>query len=104
VGLIGDLMSQISDGYSLADRTRIALVNDANERANELHQAQMALIQAQVDYMYAKTAAMAAGNPVVTIQGDGLAPHLEAFMWEVLKQIQVKMAIDGGDMLVGGFQ
>lgn len=100
--LIADLLGQLGDGFSEADKVRIDLANEANKRINELHDAQMKLIQAQVEYMSAKTAAMASGNPVVTIQAGGLQPHLEAFMWEILKQIQVKMAYDGGDMLVGG--
>jgi tape measure domain-containing protein len=102
VGLIGDLMSQVTDGYSFADRTRIAMAKESSERVEELHGAQMRLIAAQVDYMRAKTAAASSGNPLVSIQADGLKPHLEAFMWEILAAIQVKMAYDGADMLVGG--
>lgn len=102
VGLIGDLMNQVTDGYSFADRTRIAIVNASNDRVAELHNGQMALIAAQVAYMRAKTSAVSQGNPLVTIQADGLKPHLEAFMWEILGAIQVKMAYDGADMLVGG--
>jgi TP901 family phage tail tape measure protein len=100
--LIGDLMAQVTDGYSFADKTRIAMVNASNQRVEELHQAQMRLVGAQVEYMREKTRAISAGDPIVTINADGLKPHLEAFMWEVLKEIQVKMAYDGGDMLTGG--
>jgi tape measure domain-containing protein len=102
VGLIGDLMAQVTNGYTFADQTRLVMAQASNERVEELHQAQMFLIGAQIDYMRAKTDAVSAGNPLVTIQADGLKPHLEAFMWEVLKEIQVKMAYDGGDMLTGG--
>jgi hypothetical protein len=102
VGLIGNLMSQVTDGYSMADQVRLKLVDDANQRANELHTGQMALIDNQIEYMQRKTSAMAAGNPVMTINATGLQPHLEAMMWEVFKQIQVRLAQDGGDMLVGG--
>lgn len=102
VSLIGDLMNQVTDGYSFADRTRIAMAKESSDRVEQLHSAQMRLIAAQVEYMQAKTAAASAGNPLVTIQADGLKPHLEAFMWEILGAIQVKMAYDGGDMLVGG--
>lgn len=102
VGLIGDLMAQVTDGYTLADRTRITLVQASNERVDELHRSQMGLIAAQVEYIRAKTDATSQGNPLVTIQADGLKPHLEAFMWEILNAIQVKMAYDGADMLVGG--
>ena len=102
VGLMGDLMAQITDGYSYADRTRLALVEASNQRVDQLHQAQMSLVGAQVDYMRAKTDAISAGTPLVSIKADGLKPHLEAFMWEILAEIQVKMAYEGGDMLTGG--
>ena len=41
------------------------------------------------------------GTVTVTITGDGLAPHLEAFMWEVLRAVQVRVNEDGLDMLLG---
>lgn len=102
IGLIGTLMNQVTDGYSFADRTRIAMAKESSARVEELHGQQMRLVGAQIDYMRAKTSAIASGSPLVTIQADGLKPHLEAFMWEILGAIQVKMAYDGGDMLVGG--
>jgi hypothetical protein len=102
VSLIGDLMAQVGDGKTFADKMRIAMAEAADQRVGELHNAQMALVAAQIDYMRAKTDAASAGNPLVTISADGLKPHLEAFMWEILREIQVKMAYDGGDMLTGG--
>jgi hypothetical protein len=102
VSLIGELLSQISDPHNFADKLRISMAEEANSRVEELHRAQMSMIAAQIEYLNAKTAAAAAGNPLVVIQADGLKPHLEAFMWEILSAIQVKMAYDGGDMLVGG--
>jgi tape measure domain-containing protein len=102
VSLIGDLMAQVNDGKTFADKMRIAMAEAADQRVGELHNAQMALVAAQIDYMRAKTDAASAGNPLVTISADGLKPHLEAFMWEILREIQVKMAYDGGDMLTGG--
>ena len=37
----------------------------------------------------------------IKITGDGLQPHLEAFMWEILKAIQVRVNADGLKMLLG---
>ena len=102
VNLIGELMGQVGDGWSKGDKIKIAMATEANARVAELHEGQMKLIGAQVDYMQAKTAAASNGSPLVSIQADGLKPHLEAFMWEILGAIQVKMAYDGGDMLTGG--
>lgn len=100
--LIGDLMGQVKDGYSMADKLRIQMAEDANRRVGELHEAQMKIVSAQVEYISAKTAALNAGNPIMTIEAGNLAPHLEAMMWEIFTQIQIKMAKDGGDLLVGG--
>jgi TP901 family phage tail tape measure protein len=100
--LVGNLMDSVSGSNTFGDRTKLALAAEANQRANDLHKAQIDLIQKNSDYLVAKTKAANNGNPLITIQADGLKPHLEAFMWEILGAIQVKMAYDGGDMLVGG--
>jgi len=100
--LIGDLMSQVTDGYSMADKLRIEMVEDANARIEELHEGQMKIIEAQIEYLAAKTNALNSGTPVMTIDAGNMAPHLEAMMWEIFSQIQIKMATDGGDLLVGG--
>jgi len=49
----------------------------------------------------AQTDALINGDPLITINGDGLAPHLEAMMFEVLKAIQVRVNADGYAMLLG---
>jgi TP901 family phage tail tape measure protein len=102
LGLIGELMGQLSGNNTFADRTRISLAEQSNKRADELHAAQMKLIAQQIETNRAKAAALVNGTPLISIKADGLKPHLEAFMWEILGAIQVKMAYDGGDMLVGG--
>lgn len=100
--LIGELLTDADNYFNYADRTKIAFAAEANIRVNEIHEAQLNLIRAQSDNLDAKTRALQNGTPTMTVRADGLQPHLEAFMWEILKAIQVKMAYDGGDMLVGG--
>ncbi len=100
--LVGNLMSSLSGANTFGDRTKLAMATEANQRANDLHKAQMDLIQKNSEYLVAKTRAANNGDPLIKIQADGLKPHLEAFMWEILSAIQVRMAYDGGDMLVGG--
>ena len=41
------------------------------------------------------------GDGMIKVTGDGLQPHLEAFMWEILKAIQVRVNADGLKMLLG---
>ena len=72
--------------------------NEYRDRALEL---QEDLTQATIENLRAKTYAMTSGQALVKIDGAGLQPHLEAFMWEILKTIQVRVNNDGLDMLVG---
>jgi hypothetical protein len=59
------------------------------------------LIQAQIDDMKARTDAMNRGDAMITVNGDGLQPHLEAFMFEILKAIQVRASADMQEFLLG---
>lgn len=55
----------------------------------------------QIASMRAQLKAMENGNPLIKIDGAGLQPHLEAFMWEILKAIQVRVNQQGLKMLLG---
>lgn len=59
------------------------------------------LTNATIENLRAKTQAMQGGNALIQIDGAGLQPHLEAFMWEILQTIQVRVNADGLDLLVG---
>ncbi len=59
------------------------------------------LAQAEIDYMNAKREALERGDAMVTVDGAGLQPHLEAFMWEIISAIQVRANEEGMDMLLG---
>ncbi len=48
-----------------------------------------------------KMEAMEKGDALITVQGDGLAPHLEGFMWEILSAIQVRISESADDFLIG---
>jgi len=59
------------------------------------------LAQAEIDYMNARVQAMQSGNAVIQIDGAGLQPHLEAFMFEILSAIQVRANAEGQKFLLG---
>jgi TP901 family phage tail tape measure protein len=59
------------------------------------------LINTQIEYMKARMKAMESGDGLITIDGAGLQPHLEAFMWEVLAAIQTRVNEEGHAMLFG---
>ncbi len=66
--------------------------------------AQIKLNDAQIEYFRARAEALNRGDALIKIDGDGLAPHLEAFMWEVLEAIQVRVNEEGMDMLMGAVE
>jgi hypothetical protein len=59
------------------------------------------LVNSQTAYMDAKTQALKDNEGLIQIDGAGLQPHLEAFMWEILSAIQTRVNEEGLDMLTG---
>ncbi|MBK1685185.1 phage tail tape measure protein [Rhodoferax fermentans] len=72
-----------------------------SQRRDEAMKLQKDLTTTQIDLMKAQIKAFENGNAMIKINGDGLQPHLEAFMWEILKSIQVRVNKDGMKMLLG---
>ena len=72
-----------------------------SKRRDEALKLQKDLTKAQIGMMEAQTDAINKGDGLIKISGDGLQPHLEAFMWEILKSIQVRVNADGLKMLLG---
>lgn len=65
-------------------------------------EAQIKLTEAQIQNMQIKNDLLRQGMPQVLIQADGLEPHIEAFMFEILRRIQVKASQLGAAWLTGG--
>ncbi|MDB5886603.1 MAG: Phage tail tape measure protein [Polaromonas sp.] len=102
--LLGDLFGNFKDFGSM-DWSAIRMIekqidieNKAKQNAYEL---QKKMTEATIAQMKAQTDMLLKGDGLITIQGDGLKPHLEAFMWEILQAIQVKVNKDGLKMLLG---
>ena len=95
----------IMAGGDLSLREKFGLeeqINIENERREKALELQEKLTEAQIKEMKARSDALRRGDGLITIEGDGLQPHLEAFMWEILRTIQVRVNEDGLDMLLGG--
>jgi TP901 family phage tail tape measure protein len=75
-------------------------IDQENRRRDEAMEMQNKLIQTQIDSIKARTDAMNRGDAMITVNGDGLRPHLEAFMWEVLSSIQVQASADMQEFLL----
>jgi len=71
------------------------------QRQQDLHLLQKDLTRAQIDLMRARRDALQNGDSLVTVNGDGLKPHLEAFMFEILESIQVRVSEEYQSFLLG---
>lgn len=84
---------------------KLKLIKDQLEIENKIRSdaldLQRQLILSQIDLNNARTASFQRGNALIEIDGKGLQPHLEAFMWEILKTIQTRVNQDGLELLLG---
>ena len=100
--LLGDLWKimvdpslTFSDKWALEDQ--IERENEHRDRAFAL---QKKLTEATIQEITERTKAMQRGDALIKIDGAGLQPHLEAFMWEILRTIQVRVNADGLKLLL----
>lgn len=101
--LLGTLAGQIEGEFDTASELwKKGLADATAEQMAEMHEKEMALVDAQIDYLQKKTSMLSMGNPLVTINADGLEPEVTAFMSKILSKIQTQMALEGGDFLLGG--
>lgn len=84
-----------------SQRTIEKQIDLENKRRDEALVLQRQLTEAQIKQMNAQTDAMMRGDGMIKITGDGLEPHLEAFMWQILKNIQTRVNADGLKLLLG---
>lgn len=99
--LIGDLFGELGDAsrsQQLDIAKQIRLENERRDRALGL---QEKLTEAEIAQIEERTRAIARGDALIKVDGAGLQPHLEAFMFEILNAIQVRLNADGEEMLLG---
>lgn len=100
--LLGSLFGDLNEADNFRDRFQIEdQIKLENERRQEQLDLQKKLTETQIRAENARIERMASGDAIININGDGLQPHLEAFMWEILEVIQVRVNADGLDMLLG---
>ncbi len=103
----GDVLGKLFSGPSFNeigwDQQRLIekQIDIENALRKDAFDLQKRLTDATVAQMQAQTNALNKGDGLIKISGDGLKPHLEAFMWEILQTIQVRVNKDGLKMLLG---
>lgn len=101
--VIGKAMGSIGNLVPNTDNFRIvqAQLDKENQLRREAFELQKEMSAAQIAHLRAQTQKLQGDSPVLKVDGAGLQPHLEAFMWEILKAIQVRVNSDGLKMLLG---
>lgn len=101
--LLGKLFGNLSGG--LLDPSARRLVEDQiaqeNKRRQDALDLQKKLVNAQVENLKAQTRSLERGDALIKVDGAGLQPELEAFMWRILQTIQVRANADGQKFLLG---
>jgi TP901 family phage tail tape measure protein len=93
-GLLGD-----ADTYARLDiQNQIDLENQRRQEALDL---QKELAKAEIARIEAQIRQLDRGDPWIRIDGTGLAPQLEAFMFEILKAIRTQVNAEFADFLLG---
>ncbi|NPU82992.1 MAG: phage tail tape measure protein [Syntrophaceae bacterium] len=77
-------------------------IQKESQRRDEALKTQKSLIDAQVDLLKEQARMMKKGEYVpIKISADGVEPHITAFMFEILKKIQVQANMEGQKFLLG---
>jgi tape measure domain-containing protein len=99
-GVLGDQTSKPWIDNELRNKLfdQIDRENGFRERALKT---QEELTQAQIDLLRQQARQIERGDALIKIDGTGLEPHIEAFMFEILKKLQVTTTRDGLKILLG---
>jgi tape measure domain-containing protein len=91
--------------YSNLDWAAIRAIEAQIDKENAFRQQafdlQKKLTEAQIEALKAQVRQIDKGDALIKVDGAGLQPHLEAFMWEILRAIQVRVNQDGLKLLLG---
>ncbi|UOF79449.1 tail tape measure [Caudoviricetes sp.] len=102
--VISSALGLLKDFDSL-DWGAIRVIEDQLEKENAIRREnfdlQKKLTEAQIENLRAQSQQLQSGDALIKIDGAGLQPHLEAFMFEILKAVQVKVNRDGLPFLLG---
>lgn len=84
---------------------KLELIEKQLDKENKYRQdaldLQKKLVDAQVDEANARADAVAKGGGLINIDAKGLEPELEAFMFKILKKIQVRANAEAASFLLG---
>jgi hypothetical protein len=99
-GQLGGLAGKGGSSIFLQNQISQQLQTQQVQQA-QAHQQTMALTQAQINALNARTALIQQGGGLIQIDGTGLAPALQMVMWEIIEEVQVRVNASAADFLLG---
>ncbi len=96
--LFGNLVNAKDEFTRLEIKEQLDLENERRQKALDL---QAKLVEAEIKRIEAQTDALNRGDALITIDGKGLQPELEAFMWKILEAIRIRANAEFSDYLLG---
>jgi TP901 family phage tail tape measure protein len=99
--LLGSLFGDLTGADFHARATIERQIDLENQRRQEALDIQKNLAEAEIQRINAQTDALNRGDALIRIDGTGLKPELEAFMWKILEAIQVRANAKFQDYLLG---
>jgi hypothetical protein len=100
--LMSDLFGYLNESEGKGTSSLIQkMIEEENKRREDALKLQKELTEATIEQMKARTRALTSGQALIEIDGSGLQPHLEAFMFEILEAIQIKATQEGAQFLIG---
>lgn len=104
----GDTISSLFNQFANLDTSSATIrawVDKLHDKENALREKALELQQklndAQIDYMAAKTAAMNSGQALIEVTAPGLEADLDAIFWKVMERVQLRVAADRQEFLLG---
>ena len=102
----GDVLKSLYSQLGSAGRWAQDIIMDQIKAERAMREEQLALqkslIETEIEYNRAKTEAMQSGQDfMIKIEAQGLEPHLEAFMWKILENIQIRGNAQAAEFLLG---
>jgi TP901 family phage tail tape measure protein len=98
---IGTLFGLLGDAGSFSDRWAI---QDQLEKENDIRDQaakdQHKLNELQIEQMELRNDQIRTGGSLITVQADGLKPHLELIFSEILEEVQVRLVESQADFLL----
>jgi hypothetical protein len=99
--LLGNLFGLLGDADRFTQLEIQEQIDLENKRRQEALDIQKKLADAEIARIEAQTRALDRGDALIRIDGTGLEPELNAFMWRILTSIRTRANAEFSDYLLG---